>query len=190
MRSISTPPVKGKRELFEWCTRTNCIFVRFRIFFLSRDVMRGTVFFQLFVGVTFITITVFNLELVSAIMAYTNSIRMICEDYLDSQATKKMDQNIFVLINCLISGLVFVFAYCYAGSMTTEQFLRYADVSYGTLWYLLPPDLQRYFAFIIADAQRPLIFDGLRIIDLNLSAFTNILKTVVSYFMMLKRLAA
>lgn len=106
-----------------------------------------------------------------------------------------------------------VFLYCFVGSLTTDQFHRFGDISYEFEWYQLPIDLQKYLTLIIADAQRPQVFTGFNIIDSSLMTFTKvcleqdieesesrllfeskqfdfqITKTVVSYYMMFKRLA-
>lgn len=104
------------------------------------------------------------------------------------QATKHMDLNMLVCANALMSSTIAVFLYCYVGSLTTDQFLRYGDISYESQWYKLPIDLQKFFQLIIVDAQRSLSYHGFGIIDLNLNAFTKIMRTVISYYMMFKRL--
>lgn len=74
-----------------------------------------------------------------------------------------------------------VFLYCYVGTFTTAQFLNYGDASYKSLWYRYPLDLQKAVQLIIADAQRPLIFHGFGIIDLNLMVFTKVRVLVTLY---------
>lgn len=107
---------------------------------------------------------------------------------LNLQATKRLDLNILVFFNALLSSDFAVFLYCYIGSLTTDQFLRYGDISYESGWYRLPIDLQTFIELIIADGQRSLSFHGFNIINLNLNAFTKVMRTVVSYYMMFKSL--
>lgn len=63
---------------------------------------------------------------------------------------------------------------CYVGSYTTKKYLRFADVSYESLWYRVPTYLQKYLVPILADAQRLQVFNGLGIIDVNLIAFMKV----------------
>lgn len=58
--------------------------------------------------------------------------------------------------------------------MTTNEFLRYGDIAYQSEWIKMPNKLQKFIPLIIADAQRPLIFEGLNIIVLNLMTFTKV----------------
>lgn len=130
-----------------------------------------------------------------------------------AQAMRRQDLGVLLplIIACTMS-IGTVFLYCFFGSLTTDQFLRYAHISYESEWYTLPIELQKFIQLIIADAQRPRIFQGFKIIDLNLLAFTKvsywdsvecglissnfktfpksqIMKTVITYYMMFKRLA-
>lgn len=78
----------------------------------------------------------------------------------------------FVVVVQLSTSIVFM--YCYVGSLTTQQFLRYSVVWYEIPWYKLPIDLQKFIPLIIANTQQPLIFQGFAIIKLNLAAFTKV----------------
>lgn len=64
--------------------------------------------------------------------------------------------------------------YCLIGTNTTENYLRYANAPYESLWYKYPIDLQQYVTLIIANAQRPRVFRGFSTIDLNLEVFTKV----------------
>lgn len=85
-----------------------------------------------------------------------------------------MDMGIMLVLLGIIICAGNVFLYCYVGSFTTENFLQYANVSYESPWYKIPINLQQYLRLIIADAQRPQIFDGLGIFELNLMLFTKV----------------
>lgn len=87
---------------------------------------------------------------------------------------KTMDLSLIKFVVVVLASNCIVYLYCYVGSLTTDQFLRYGDVAYEFQWYKLPVDLQKYFPLIIANAQRPRIFSGFNIIDLNLVTFTKV----------------
>lgn len=90
-----------------------------------------------------------------------------------------------------------------------NQFHRYGDISYEAQWIKMPIELQKFVQIVIADAQRPLKFTGLNLVDLNLTAFTTVyffyircyqwllcaslcfqvMKAVVTYYMMFRSLA-
>lgn len=67
-----------------------------------------------------------------------------------------------------------VLLYCYVGTFTTTQFSNYGDAAYESAWYKYPLNLRKAVQMIIADAQRPLIFYGFGVIDLNLITFTKV----------------
>lgn len=90
------------------------------------------------------------------------------------QAAKNLDLNIVVVVLSLQMSTGTVFLYCYAGSLTTSQFLRYGNISYESDWVEMPIELRKFIQILIADAQRPLIFRGLNLVDLNLAAFTKV----------------
>lgn len=60
------------------------------------------------------------------------------------------------------------------------MFWCYADVSFESLWYKFPVNLQKYVLMIIANAQRPQIFSGLGIIDLSLMSFMKVMRIFFS----------
>lgn len=71
-------------------------------------------------------------------------------------------------------GFGSVLLLCWVGSHITDNFVRIAGISYESLWYKFPIDLQKFMRLIIADAHRPVVFQGLGIIDLNFVAFTKV----------------
>lgn len=85
-----------------------------------------------------------------------------------------MDLSLIKFVVVVLASNCIVYLYCYVGSLTTDQFLRYGDVAYEFQWYKLPVDLQKYFPLMIANAQRPQIFTGFSIIELNLVTFTKV----------------
>lgn len=67
-----------------------------------------------------------------------------------------------------------IFLYCFVGSLTTSIFWGNADIAYESLWYKLPIDLQKYLLLLLVDAQRPIIFHGFGIINLDLIFFMKV----------------
>lgn len=73
-----------------------------------------------------------------------------------------------------------VFLYCLTGSFTTNQFLRFADEAYESMWYKFPVDLQQYLRLIIANAQRRRVFHGFNFIELSLMTFGKVCRLVIA----------
>lgn len=133
-------------------------------------------------GIVFMSITNFNLEMVLDDSQFFFSFIKITIQYsvlseiLLIQATKRLDLNVIVLLFGVQCGTGTVFLYCYIGSLTTEQFFRYGNKTYESLWYKMPMEQRKYMKFMIANAQRPHVFHGFGIIDLNLMAFTAVMR--------------
>lgn len=88
------------------------------------------------------------------------------------QAMKMIDLDMLAMIVIgVLMSISTVYLYCFIGSLTTDHFFRYGDISYESQWYK-PIDLQKSVQLIIADAQRPIIFHGFHIIELNIPGFT------------------
>lgn len=96
------------------------------------------------------------------------------------KAMKHFDPNILVLIIGANTSTGTTFVYCYIGSLTTEIFFLYGDISYESDWYKLPIEQQKLLQLIIADAQRPQIFHGFGIIESNLTTFIKVDRYSVS----------
>lgn len=94
----------------------------------------------------------------------------------------------FIVVVQLSTSIVFM--YCYVGSLTTQQFLRYSVVWYEIPWYKFSIDLQKLIPLIIANTQKPLIFQGFAIIKLNLAAFTKacVLNLLIIYLLFISSL--
>lgn len=85
-----------------------------------------------------------------------------------------MDLSLVKFIVVIQLSTSIVFSYCYSGSLTTDQFAGHGDIWYDSPWLKLPIELQKYLPIIIGNAQRPKVYDGFGIIDLNLAAFTKV----------------
>lgn len=91
-----------------------------------------------------------------------------------------MSSNIAILLLGVPFSTGIVYLFCVIGSYTTNNFAGFADASYESLWHKFPVDLQKYLQMIIADGQRPMVFQGLGIVDLNLMAFTQVAMRVLN----------
>lgn len=148
-----------------------CIFSLFEI---SRELISGTIFFQLFIGILHMSATYFEMELVrhEFIKRFVFFFWAILIDF--SQVIMKADFKVLLVSLAVFLSTGVVFIYCFMGTFTTEQFLLYADISYESMWYKFPVKLQKYLALILADSQRPRYFDGLNLIELSLVTFTKV----------------
>lgn len=138
-------------------------------------VMSGSVFCQLIIGILFISTTTFEMELVR----HQRNALLIMEEQLllflfVVQALKSLDYHILLLLLCSFLSIGCVFLFCAVGSYTTDTFSRFAVIPYESLWYKCPIKLQKYFFLIIADGQRPQVFRGMSIVDLDLMAFSKV----------------
>lgn len=92
------------------------------------------------------------------------------------QALNRLDLSLVKFIVVIQLSTSIVFSYCYVGSLTTHQFLSFGDIWYELPWYKLPIELRTFIPLIIAHTQRPLVYNGFNIIDLNLAAFTKVIR--------------
>lgn len=144
---------------------------------LTSDLLNGTIFSQLFLSIIYLSIVIFEFELVKF-----HFIIWFClpwpihwsQNYFHLQLSTHLDLNFLIMVFAATSGIATVFLYCYIGSLVTDHFQSYGDIPYEIQWYKLPIDLQKFLQLIIFDAQRPHIFHGLHIIDLNMMAFTQV----------------
>lgn len=183
----------------------------FSIFESARVLMRATIFFELFVGILFMSIVNSSLGVVRTEFKPSYQSCSACKLFAFlTQAATNLDLNIVVVILGVQCNTGTVFLYCYVGSLTMNQFHRYGDISYEAQWIKMPIELRKFVQIVIADAQRLLKFTKLNLVDLNLTAFTTVrfcfhifcyryllcallcfqvMKAVVTYYMMFRSLA-
>lgn len=142
---------------------------------MMHHAMSGTLFFQLFLGAIFIAVSIFELELVNT-KSWQISARAwpACVQLIHFQMIKSLDFNICMMFLSVSLSSGTVFLYCWVGSFTTHNFSRFANASYDSLWYKLPIKLQKNLLPIIAAAQRPHIFHGFDLIDVNLEGLIQV----------------
>lgn len=78
-----------------------------------------------------------------------------------------------VLISVVLSILI-LFVYFLFARIATERFAQMADCMYESDWLSLPVQFQKDFIVIIANAQRPLYYQALGIVILNMETFTSV----------------
>lgn len=66
------------------------------------------------------------------------------------------------------------FLLCFFGKIATKSFEEMADILYESNWQHLSPDLQKYFVFMIANAQQPLYYGGYGVTILDLQTFVRV----------------
>lgn len=90
------------------------------------------------------------------------------------QVIKAGSINIVFLILVVLMSSGSVFFYCFIGTFTTTQFFNFGDITYESLWYKFPVNLQKFLPMIIENAHVPCIYNGYNIIDLNLITFAKV----------------
>lgn len=91
----------------------------------------------------------------------------------------RVEFNMFTLglitIAIMVSGIN-LFVYSYFGHGANETHMEISDCFFQSEWFYLPCYLQKYFVLIIANAQRPLFYDGFGVAFLNLNTFIRVTK--------------
>lgn len=85
-----------------------------------------------------------------------------------------MDMGILMGIMSIVLSSGNIFLFCFVGSLTTTVFRGYAEITYESMWYKFPVDLQKHVLLIIVDAQRQQSFDGFGFIHLSLTFFMTV----------------
>lgn len=86
-----------------------------------------------------------------------------------------------------ISGST-LYLYCDSAQLATDNLIMFGDEVFDSVWYELPNKIQKSYILIIANAQKPLNYDGLQMVYLNLPTFSQVLRSVMSYYLMFKTL--
>lgn len=91
---------------------------------------------------------------------------------------KHLDFSVIILLIGVTLSLSNLLLYCFFGRLATDSHLKLVDCLYDANWSDFPVELQKYFLFMIQNAQRPIHYHGSQISVLNLSTFSS-----VSYFL-------
>lgn len=127
-----------------------------------------------------------------------------------SQQMHNPDFNLIIIFMALVVSVANFIIYCFFGKLSTESFANMSIALFEANWQMLPIKLQKFFIMMIANAQRPLYYHGFNVAILNLETFTKVrifficsfsdlfiifvqftqlLKTVFTYYMLFKTLA-
>lgn len=152
------------------CAATPLTSNTFSIFGMVHVILSATIFFELLVGILYMAALISSLEIVRLIqISFSRKNKIQFRVFV--QAIQNLDPKIFMIILGLPMSTGTVFLYCYVGSLTTEQFSRYATIPYESDWLMMPLQLQKFLLIIVAEARRPVEFSGLGLFSLNLMAF-------------------
>lgn len=169
--------------------------------------MSEAIFIAILFGSLYMVATNFQMELVRNERNYRKKFLNKLSSFNQMlQVIKEGSINIVFLILVVLMSTGNVFFYCFIGTFTTAQFFNFGDITYESMWYKFPVRLQKYLPMIIENAHIPCIYNGNNIIDLNLMTFAKVnskstlshiltiqlfqvLKTVFSYHLMLKKTA-
>lgn len=58
--------------------------------------------------------------------------------------------------------------------MATNNLIKFGDEIFDSDWYELPIEIQKSFILVIANAEKPLYYDGLHMVCLNLPTFAKV----------------
>ncbi|XP_055297593.1 odorant receptor 2a-like [Sitodiplosis mosellana] len=133
------------------------------------------------------TANLFSLHLLAQLIG--NMLMLAISVFQFDQQIKRLDINGFlfwiIIASMCISNL---FLCCFLGKLASKSYEQMADALYDCNWHKLPLNLQKYLIIMIADAQIPLNYHGCGVITLNLETFSGLMRSVYTYYMMLKTL--
>lgn len=74
-----------------------------------------------------------------------------------------------------------LYAYCSYGDRTTSNYAGFADVLYETNWYELPIQNQKYFILMMSNAQEPVYYHGMYLIEVHLIFLGKVFSILSTY---------
>lgn len=122
------------------------------MFEVTSKVMTGIVFGQIFLGVIYMSLVMFQIDIV-----ISNS-----------------DWNIVFFILAVGVSFGIIFTYCFAGTLATESFLKCAEYTYDIRWYLQPIEYQKYIIIILMESQKEFRFHGFKIAYCNFEIYMKV----------------
>lgn len=82
---------------------------------------------------------------------------------------------IITFMGVFISGGT-LYLYCESAQLATDNLIQFGDEVFDSDWYKLPIEIQKSFILIIANAELPINYDGLHMVDLNSPTFARVWK--------------
>ncbi|XP_031638083.1 odorant receptor 85c-like isoform X2 [Contarinia nasturtii] len=118
-------------------------------------------------------------------LALSSMLALSCLIFQVDLEFKHPDAALAFLFLAIMVNLTNLFVYCYFGKLSSLSYEQMAYSLYEFNWQRLPVKLQKYLVLMIGNMHRPIFYHGFGFFILNLETFTKLLKTVVSYYMML-----
>lgn len=87
------------------------------------------------------------------------------------QQTQHLGLDIILILVATSVGLSTLFIYCFFGRNATDSFEKMALDLFHADWPTLPHNIQKYFLFMVMNAQRPHYYHGYNMTMLNLETF-------------------
>lgn len=83
-------------------------------------------------------------------------------------------KNFFACFDCV----TVMFVYCVFGTLVTSNCADVATHAFATPWYKYPPELRPFFILILARANQPFFFTGMRMLPVSLLSFTKVCESI------------
>ncbi|XP_036147239.1 odorant receptor 4 [Monomorium pharaonis] len=87
----------------------------------------------------------------------------------------------------LTSFVISIFTNCYVGQLLTDQSIKVGSITSTTNWYRLPYKKARGLILIMAISNIPAKITAGKMMEMSLPTFSNIVKTAVAYFNLLRK---
>lgn len=149
------------------------------VFWSAADVFNRYTFIQVFTAVIFMSSNLLNMDLV-----WVKTIRFQCDEIVTFvvffHAVKNPGADIGLILYVSAGALTSLYLYCYFGEYTSNTFEKYPQYLYASHWYELPVKFQTYFVLLIGNSQQSLIYDGFKLVSLNLATFLDVSGRFVS----------
>lgn len=99
----------------------------------------------------------------------------ISNSYLQmDMAIKQLNINILLMPISIFISSANLFIYCFVACNSTEQYLKLADMLYESNWPRLSINLQKIVNLMILEAQKPIHYHGLYLVELRLGTFMKV----------------
>lgn len=101
------------------------------------------------------------------ILIFGNIIHMACCVFETDLAIHDFQLNfIITFLGVFISGFT-LFLYCDSAQLATDNLIQFGDEVFDSAWYELSNEIQKTYILLIANAEKPLRYDGLNMVYLN-----------------------
>lgn len=130
-----------------------CMLFNFRFFIQTADAYSPLLLMQMLSGAVFISNSYLQMDM----------------------AIHKLDTNILLMSIAVFISSWNLFVYCFTACNSTEQYTKLADMLYESNWPKLTVNLQKIIILMILEAQKPIYYHGLSLVELRLGTFMKVL---------------